>query len=139
MSAVREGAMPETTTAGGWTPELFARYWAAPDPEPLASFVTEDVVGHWPGGRTVFGAESYVGALRRLMELLPDIRLEVPAGAVNGRNGFARWVMCATGKNGPFRLNGADCITTRDGLVCENYINFDSDEFRRLSGYGLPV
>lgn len=131
--------MPETVTVSGWTPERFARYWAAPDPEPLHTFVTEDVVGHWPGGRTVCGVEAYVGALWKLMELLPDIRLEVPAGAMNGRYGFVRWVMWGTGKNGPFRMNGADCITTRDGLVCENYINFDSDEFRQLSGYDLPV
>jgi len=128
-----------TDTVTGWTPELFAQYWAAPDPAPLPGFVTDDVVGHWPGGRTVRGTRAYVKALEDLMALLPDIRLEVPVGAMNGKYGFVRWVMHATGKNGPFQLNGADCITTRNGLVCETYINFDTTEFRRLSGYDLKI
>lgn len=128
-----------TNTAIGWTPELFAQYWAAPDPAPLPGFVTDDVVGHWPGNQVVRGTEAYVGALEKLMAMLPDIRLEVPAGAMNGEHGFVRWVMHATGKHGPFQLNGADCITVRDGRVCENYINFDSAEFRRLSGYELVI
>lgn len=72
------------------------------------------------------------------MVLLPDIYLKVHAGATNGEFGFVRWVMHATGENGPFELDGADCITVRDGRVCENYINFDTAEFRRLSGHDLP-
>lgn len=128
-----------TDTITGWTPELFASYWAAPDPAPLPGFVTDDVVGHWPGNRTVRGTQAYVEALEDLLRLLPDIRLEVPAGATNGEYGFVRWIMHATGKYGPFQLNGADCITTRNGLVCENYINFDTAEFHRLSGHTLEI
>jgi hypothetical protein len=77
--------------------------------------------------------------LENLMALLPDIRLEVAAGAMNGEHGFVRWIMHATGRNGPFQLDGADCITVRHGLVCENHINFDIATFRELSGYPLPV
>ncbi|HEY1971407.1 MAG TPA: nuclear transport factor 2 family protein [Pseudonocardia sp.] len=128
-----------TNTVAGWTPELFARFWAAPDPTPLPGFVTDDVVGHWPGNRVVRGSRDYIQALEDLMELLPDIRLEVAAGAMNGEYGFVRWIMHATGKNGPFQLGGADCITVRDGLVCENHINFDAATFHELSGYRLPI
>ncbi|WP_028934960.1 nuclear transport factor 2 family protein [Pseudonocardia spinosispora] len=127
-----------TDTVTGWTPELFAQFWAAPDPAPLPGFVTEDVVGHWPGNRKMRGADDYIKALVDLMALLPDIHLEVHAGAMNGEFGFVRWVMHATGSNGPFQLDGADCITVRDGQVRENYINFDTAEFRRLSGHDLP-
>lgn len=128
-----------TDIVTGWTPELFARFWAAPDPAPLPGLVTDDVVGHWPGDRAVRGRHDYVKALVDLMALLPDIRLSVHAGAMNGEFGFVRWVMHATGKRGPFQVDGADCITVRDGLVCENYINFDTALFRHLSGYDLPV
>jgi hypothetical protein len=69
-----------------------------------------------------------------LLALLPDLRLEVPAHAVNGNTRFARWVMHATGANGPFQLDGVDCVRTRDGLVVENHINFDSARSRALVG-----
>jgi hypothetical protein len=124
--------------AEGWSPELFAAFWAAPDPKYLPDMVTDDIVGHWPGAGSVHGAESYIAALVELIALLPDIRLEVPAHAVNGDVAFVRRVMRATGANGPFSLNGVDCVRTRDGLVCENFINFDSAAFRRLSGLERP-
>lgn len=47
-----------TDTVTGWTPELFAQFWAAPDPAPLPGFVTEDVVGHWPGNRKMRGTHD---------------------------------------------------------------------------------
>jgi hypothetical protein len=128
-----------TETVTGWTPELFAEFWAAPDPAPLPAMVTDDVVGHWPGGHVVRGSRDYIAVLERLMRLLPDLRLEVAAGAMNGEHGFVRWIMHATGEHGPFQLDGADCITVRDGLVRENHINFDSALFRTLSGHDVPV
>lgn len=121
-------------TAQGWTPALFAEFWAAPDPVYLRDMVTDDVVGHWPGAGTVRGPEAYIGALELLMKTLPDLRLEVPDSAVNGDVGFVRWVMHATGVNGPFQMAGVDCVHTRDGRVCENFINFDASEFRRHTG-----
>jgi hypothetical protein len=124
-----------TLTAQGWSPELFAEFWAAPDPKYLAPMCAPDIVGHWPGAdEPVRGASAYIGALIDLLALLPDVRLEVPAHAVNGDTGFVRWVMHATGANGPFQLDGVDCVRTRDGLVVENHINFDGARFRALVG-----
>ena len=40
----------------------------------------------------------------------------------------------ATGANGPFEMNGMDRTRVRDGLVCENYVFFDSSEFQQLVG-----
>ena len=122
-------------TARGWSPELFAEFWAAPDAKYLPPMCAPDIVGHWPGvDRPVRGVSAYIGALTDLLALLPDLRLEVPAHAVNGDTGFVRWVMHATGANGPFRLDGVDCVRTRDGLVVENFINFDSARFQALVG-----
>jgi hypothetical protein len=98
--------------------------------------ITDDVIGYWPGGRTVRGKDAYVGALEDLFALLPDIRLEVKEHTMtpDGQFGFARWVMHATGANGPFELDGMDRTRVRDGLVCENYVFYDSARFESLVG-----
>jgi hypothetical protein len=94
------------------------------------------VVGYWPRGRTVRGKAEYMQALDDLLTLLPDLRLEVPEHTMSadGEFGFSRWVMHATGANGRFEMNGMDRTRVCDGLVCENYVFFDSAEFQRLVG-----
>jgi hypothetical protein len=89
----------EELFAAGWTTDLFAEFWAAPDLKYIPSIITDDVVGYWPGGRTVRGAEQYMQALEELLALLPDLRLEVPEHTMSadGEFGFSRWVMHATG------------------------------------------
>jgi hypothetical protein len=122
--------------AAGWTTDLFAEFWAEPDLTYLPSIITDDVVGYWPGGRTVRGAQQYMQALEELLGLLPDLYLEVPEHTMNtdGEFGFSRWVMHATGANGPFELVGMDRTRVRDGLACENYVLFDSRQFEELVG-----
>jgi hypothetical protein len=126
----------EELFAAGWTTELFAQFWSAPDLKYLPSIITDDVVGYWPGGRTVRGKAEYMQALDDLLTLLPDLRLEVPEHTMSadGEFGFSRWVMHATGANGPFEMNGMDRTRVREGLVCENYVFFDSAEFQQLVG-----
>jgi ketosteroid isomerase-like protein len=122
--------------AAGWTTELFAEFWAAPDLKLIPPIITDDVVGYWPGGRAVHGKAAYMQALEELLALLPDLRLEVPEHTMSadGEFGFSRWVMHATGANGPFELDGMDRTRVRDGLVCENYAFFDSAQFAQLVG-----
>jgi SnoaL-like domain len=126
----------EELFAAGWTTELFAEFWKAPELEYVSSIITEDVVGYWPGGRTVRGKAEYIRALEELLTLLPDLRLEVAEHTMtpDGEFGFSRWVMHATGANGPFELDGMDRTRVRDGLVCENYVFFDSAQFQELVG-----
>jgi SnoaL-like domain len=125
----------EQLFAAGWTTGLFAEFWAAPDLKFIPSIITDDIVGYWPG-RTVRGAQEYMQALEELLALLPDLYLDVPEHTMSagGEFGFSRWVMHATGANGPFEMNGMDRTRVRDGLVCENYIFFDSAEFQSLVG-----
>jgi hypothetical protein len=131
----RETRLAELTAAG-WTTELFAEFWRAPDLKWFPSIITDDVVGYWPGGRTVRGKAEYMRALEELLGLVPDVRLEVPEHAMSadGEFGFSRWVMHGTGSNGPFELVGMDRTRVRDGLVCENYIFFDLAQFQELVG-----
>jgi ketosteroid isomerase-like protein len=126
----------EELSAAGWTTDLFAEFWTAPDLNWVPSIITEDVVGYWPGGRTVRGKAEYVQALEELLVLVPDVRLEVleHTMSADGEFGFSRWVMHATGASGPFELDGMDRTRVRDGLVCENYVCFDSAQFQKLVG-----
>jgi ketosteroid isomerase-like protein len=126
----------EELFAAGWTTDLFAEFWAAPDLKYIPSIITDDVVGYWPGGRTVRGAREYLQALEELLTLLPDLRLEVREHTMSadGEFGFSRWVMHATGADGPFELVGMDRTRVRDGRVCENYIFFDLAQFQELVG-----
>jgi ketosteroid isomerase-like protein len=131
----REARLAELMAAG-WTTELFAEFWQAPDLKWVPSIITYDVVGYWPGGRTVRGKAAYMQALEDLLAVVPDVRLEVPEHTMSadGEFGFSRWVMHGTGSNGPFELVGMDRTRVRDGLVCENYVFFDLAQFQELVG-----
>jgi hypothetical protein len=129
-------AQLEELFAAGWTTDLFAEFWKEPDLKWLPSIITDDVVGYWPGGRIVRGKTEYMQALEELLALLPDLWLDVKEHAMtaDGEFGFSRWVMHATGANGPFELVGMDRSRVRDGLVCENYVFWDSAQFQQLVG-----
>jgi ketosteroid isomerase-like protein len=100
----REARLKELFAAG-WTTEPFAEFWAAPDLKYIPSIITDDVVGYWPGGRTVRGKAEYMQALEDLLALLPDLRLEVPEHTMSadGEFGFSHWVMHATIPRDPRR------------------------------------
>jgi ketosteroid isomerase-like protein len=136
MATREREARLEELFAAGWTTELFAEFWKAPDLKWVPSIITDDVVGYWPGGRSVRGKADYTQALEDLLAQLPDLWLDVKEHAMSadGEFGFSRWVMHATGANGPFELVGMDRTRVRDGLVCENYVFFDSSEFQQLVG-----
>ncbi len=115
------------------TIEMFARFWANPDPSVLPQALAEDVVGYFPGDPApVRGRDAYVAKLRQFLTLLPELRLEVAEHASNGEYHFVRWIARATGAKGPMEMSGIDRIRVRDGLVTENFIAFDTALFARL-------
>ncbi|HEY3189576.1 MAG TPA: nuclear transport factor 2 family protein [Solirubrobacteraceae bacterium] len=128
-----------TPTRIAWSVDGFAAFWSNPDPAYVPPLLTEDVVGVWPGtGEPVRGREAYTKVLAEVIELMPDLRLEVAEHATNGEYTFVRWIMHATGANGPFEMSGVDRIRLRDGLVCENVIRLDRAEFEERSGLKAP-
>lgn len=127
-----------TQTQPAFTAEAFAAFWASPSPEAVRpELFTADVTGYWPDA-VLHGVPEYTARLRELLELLPDLRLEVGDHADNGEHIFVRWIMRATGRHGAFEMGGVDRIKVRDGLVAENRIFFDTRRFEQLSGYELP-
>ena len=125
-------------TQPAFTAQAFAAFWANPTPEAVTpETFTADVVGYWPDTE-LHGVEQYTERLKQLLEILPDLRLEVGDHADNGEHIFVRWILRATGRHGAFELGGVDRIKVRDGLVAENRIYFDTKRFEQLSGYALP-
>jgi hypothetical protein len=119
-----------------WSVGSFAAFWDKPDPAVVPAVLGPDVVGRWPGeDEPVRGPDAYTARLARLLELLPDLRLDVAESATNGEFTFIRWVMQATGLHGPFEITGIDRVRVRGGLVVENVITYDTAEFERLSGH----
>ena len=119
----------------GWSVERFAEFWSNPAAADVPDLVTDGVVGWWPGAdQPVRGVEAYTQALADLLALLPDMRLRVAEHAANGDMVFVRWIMRATGRNGPFEISGIDRIRMQDGRVAENIIRFDTAHLRRLAG-----
>jgi len=125
-----------------WSVDKFATFWDNPRPAmPLVKFsLTDNVHGFWPGRRFMTqGKNEYVNCLVSLVKALPDIRLTVEAYAAHDTCHFVRWLMRATGDNGPFAMTGIDQITVNDaGLVVSNHIVMDTAWFESKSGNPVP-
>jgi ketosteroid isomerase-like protein len=134
-------AHESTTTARrtGWSVDRFARFWSNPDPALVPVALTEDVVGYWPGrDDPVQGRDDYTRCIADLVHSLPGMYLTVAEHAESGDFVFIRWVLHATGDDGPFELTGIDRVRTRDGQVAENVIVFDTATFEARSGIAVP-
>jgi hypothetical protein len=128
-------ATTATRQAPNATVEKFARFWADPHPEMLRGGVTDDVTIYYPGAtEPQRGPEAYIANVQRFLDLVPDLRLEVADYAYNGDDTFVRWIARGTGPQGRFEFTGIDRIRTRDGLLAENYVMYDSATFARLAG-----
>jgi hypothetical protein len=122
-----------------WSVEMFAGFWANPNPALVPPVLTEDVVGHWPGrDEPVRGRDEYTRCIAAIVEALPDMHLEVVEHARNGEFVFIRWILHATGEHGPFELTGMDRVKVRGPHVAENVIVFDTAAFEARSGKPIP-
>jgi hypothetical protein len=129
-----EQSTPPRTRA--WSVEGFERFWAKPDPALVPAALTDDVVGYWAGlAEPVHGKEAYTACIAALLEALPGLYVTAAEHASSGEFTFIRWIMHA---DGPFELSGIDRVRTREGLVAENRIVFDTAEFKARSGRDVP-
>ncbi len=133
------GAQSSTIERAGWSVDAFAAFWANPDPTLVPAALSEHVVGYWAGlDEPVRGREDYTRCISRLVEALPDVQVTVAEHAQSDDFVFIRWIMHATGANGPFELSGIDRVRTRGPLVAENHIVFDTAAFEARAGMRVP-
>jgi SnoaL-like domain len=120
------------SAAPTFSAEMWAAYWAAPDPTPEFDVLADDIVGYWPEDPApVRGKEAYTAKIVELLTAAPDLRLELVdsatvAGAAAGEQlVFLHYVGQGTGPAGPFEIRGLDRVRTRDGMVVENVIRYE--------------
>ncbi|BBX32010.1 SnoaL-like polyketide cyclase [Mycolicibacterium mageritense DSM 44476 = CIP 104973] len=123
------------TTHRTFSAELWAAFWAAPDPVRVGDVLAPDIVGYWPGDPTpVRGLPAYVGKIAELVAAIPDLTVTlldsatVPGNAPGEELVYLHYVGRGTGPDGPVAIRGLDRVRTRDGLVVENVIRYDRDE-----------
>jgi ketosteroid isomerase-like protein len=106
-----------------WHVGLFEQFWSAPRFDLPSDELAPDVRGYWPGQREPrVGITAYVAPLKRLLQRVPDFRLEVADHASDGDVIFIHWVAHGTWQGRPLKFDGVDCIRQRDGRVVENRI-----------------
>lgn len=116
-----------------FTPELWAAFWSQPDSSRVG-LLAADVVGHWPGDtEPVRGQDAYRARIAEVLDLVPDLRLDLAESAADSNCIFIHWVARRTGGAGALTFDGIDRILLDErGLVKDNLIRYDPDEFARL-------
>jgi SnoaL-like domain len=124
--------MTDTRTAPRFSADLWAAFWAAPDPALIDGLLADDIVGHWPGDpKPVRGRPAYIGKIAELVDAIPDVRLQlldsatVPGSAEGEELVFLHYTGTGTAASGPIAIRGMDRVRTRDGIVVENVIRYD--------------
>lgn len=127
--------MNNTRTAPKFSADLWAAFWAAPDPALIDGLLADDIVGHWPGDpKPVRGRRAYIGRIAELVDAVPDLRLQlvdsatVAGGAEGEELVFLHYTGTGTAASGPITIRGLDRVRTRGGIVVENVIRYDASE-----------
>lgn len=116
----------------------FAAIWSAPKPGGAQSRLASDVVGYWPGGAVVRGVDAYNDQLRKVIALMPDVRLEVLEYAENEDLVFIRWASSGTSASEAFRIEGVDRLKIDGEKIIENRVFFDTALFAAATGSAVP-
>jgi hypothetical protein len=113
--------------------ELWAAFWAEPSMSRGMDILADDIVGYWPGDpEPVRGVEPYTKKIADLLAAAPDLRLElvdsatVPGAEPGEQLIFLHYVGQGTGPDGPFHIRGLDRVRSRDGIVVENVIRYET-------------
>ena len=107
--------------------------WAWQDP--AARFVElfhPDGTLYQQGMERPLRRDEIPGHIATILTLLPDLRVEVKAWAVNNDDVFIEWNNHATFGDRPISWDGASRFTLRDGLVTEEISYFDTLPLRAL-------
>jgi len=136
LDPVAEQSQPQSQPHG-WSVDRFAAFWNKPDVAQVASALTPDVVGYWPGSdEPVRGVADYTQRIADLIALVPDFRLDVAEHATSGDCVFIRWVARGSFEGKPLEFGGVDRVRMRDGLVAENRIYCDHPLIHALAQSG---
>jgi SnoaL-like domain len=110
-------------TAGYVTP--FGQFWCDPAGDLVPELVRPDAVVSWPGIEPLSGAD-YPAHMDRVLQRLPDLRLEVADHAANGATAFISWRARATVGDAPMEWTGTDRVVVRAGRAVVLEVRYDT-------------
>jgi steroid delta-isomerase-like uncharacterized protein len=103
----------------------FEQFWSDPAGDLVPELVRPDALVSWPGIETFSGAD-YPAHMDRVLQLLPDLRLEVTDHATNGATAFISWRARATVGAAPMEWTGTDRVVVRDGRSAVVEVSYDT-------------
>lgn len=107
----------------------FERLWRSRDPEIVKEIVAADAVAHWAGlGR--FGGREYPEVMRKVMEGLPSLELEVTGHAAERDLLFISWKARALVDGFAVEWDGIDRFRLDGDLAVEVHAIFDTGPLR---------
>lgn len=125
--------MTDTVERTPLSAQMWAAFWAAPNLASGTEVLADGIVGYWPGHpEPVSGIAAYTAKIAELLQAYPDLRLElidsatVPGPTDNEELVFLHYTGTAT--DGQVQFRGIDRVRTRDGVVVENVIRYDTTE-----------
>jgi len=120
--------------SSGWSVEAFANFWKKPDPkiveERAGAILHPNVHGYWPQfERPVVGPRDYVAVIKCIINLVPDLSMEVLENASSDDLVFIRWMARGHYRGNSFERSGVDRLKVCGGIVHENRIFSDHELF----------
>jgi hypothetical protein len=103
----------------------FASFWRGPDPEHLASILTQDVRLAQPLSPPTLGLAEAQASFRRLFAALPDLRASVERWRGDDSVVFIEFRLHATLGRRRIEWPAVDRFTLRGDLACERISYFD--------------
>lgn len=131
LETVRQGA-PASSSAADFV-DRFQQFWQEPSADLVPGLVAPDVVAHWPGVGRISGAE-YPEHIGRILELAPDLRLEVTDHAAEGELVFISWHARAKAGETTLEWRGIDRFRLRGDRAVEVLVAYDSAPLTQALG-----
>jgi len=125
LEAVRPDMQGPAPGGTGDFVERFKRFWQAPSADLVPNLIAPHAVAYWPGADPVSGTE-YPQHMARILELVPDLRLEVTDHAEAGEMVFISWRARASAGTETLEWSGIDRFRVQDGKAVEALIAYDT-------------
>lgn len=134
VAALRPGSlgMP-AVEAESWV-RRFAEAWSVPSPQALSALVGTDAEHCYPGMTVAANREGVHSYFVGVLQLFPDLRLQVLAWAATGNIVFIEWAAQATVNGRPLCWQGADVFRIAGAHTTQGRAYYDTAPIQQALG-----